>query len=24
SLQNGVTSGERTIKGLDFPWIQPD
>jgi regulator of nonsense transcripts 1 len=24
SLQNGVTSAERTIKGLDFPWIQPD
>ncbi|CAF4463145.1 unnamed protein product [Rotaria socialis] len=24
SLQNGVTAGERTIKTLDFPWIQPD
>ncbi|CAF1555143.1 unnamed protein product [Adineta steineri] len=24
SLQNGVTSSERTIKGLDFPWIQSD
>lgn len=24
SLQNGVTSLERTIKGLDFPWIQSD
>ncbi|CAF1092391.1 unnamed protein product [Rotaria sordida] len=24
SLQNGVTASERTIKGLDFPWIQSD
>jgi len=24
SLQNGVTASERTIKNLDFPWIQFD
>eukprot|EP00127_Corallochytrium_limacisporum_P000235 Clim_evm3s8 gene=Clim_evmTU3s8 len=24
SLQNGVTSLERTMKALDFPWPQPD
>jgi len=24
SLQNGVTAVERTIKALDFPWIQQD
>ncbi|XP_035667154.1 regulator of nonsense transcripts 1-like isoform X1 [Branchiostoma floridae] len=24
SLQNGVTAAERTKKGLDFPWPQPD
>ena len=24
SLQNGVTASERTKKGLDFPWPQPE